>query len=727
LAQNKCGQLWWDFTNCRYFYYEQPIALDGSETSTDNLIYIRNNWGQLFPGSSIDIYEWTESTVPPDQYTGPGTPRSTTDSVQITTFNNATNIFVTLYYFWVLDPTDQPNLQNRTLPAIQVSSLLNSPNTQGYTYFAPIQQTSVNNSYLFYNIQDILIYQGNDIQIQYRTSERDDQKHTQWGLYREGDTGSDIPVSYWNKFIDSICGYTQVLPVTDQYSNGIIIADWNPWNTTPWDVSPWNNATSDTIPVYGKVFPVPDPSLSDAEKYGVAYRPRQSMFRNIYTARQIFYQAANALLINIPIRDLNPGWNDNILTDNYWTYVNWYATGYANAQPQVQYTTLTDANTALTAGSIPLNTIVLVIQGTAEPIIADERYALYVVATSSSDSLYLELIGYELSAIQILPTIYTDKYIYNLSVELRELLNAMYSEIFTETYAVDTNLLFFSMLNYVLSEQKNPNWVFKTSYIYIEEANIPLAQSNFYIPNEIDNIIGYIESVKPYHTQIRDYLQSYSKLDVAQGTALDFPQLDISLQFGPGGADEFPAQWNSTNGYEGYEWDTNGWNSGMPTWSGLYGNTLDAQTFVQNLQTFISDETVYQISLTDYDPSKKGASQLYPYTFSLLGTMPFVVPTNIVAIQIVDVILFYGKDYYVGVNTDDTYTVYFYSNPMNVVINPGGIPPVAYVLFDSGSFSRIGFNPYRNEIVSGCSRDNLVINVDTEFVVNQIGRWNVYD
>jgi len=716
------GQLWWDFTNCRYFYYEQPIALDGSETSTDNLVYIRNNWGQLFPGSSIDIYEWVESTVTPDQYTGPGTPRSTSDAVQITTFNSATNIFVTLYYFWVLNTTNQPNLQNRTLPAIQVSNLLTNPNTQGYTYFAPIQQTSINNSYLFYNVQDILIYQGNNVQVQYRTSQRDDQKHTQWGLYRENDVNSLIPVGYWNKFVDSICGYTDVLPVSDNYSNGIIIGNFNPWDTAPWDISPWDDATSSTIPVYGKIFPVPDPSLSDAEKYGVQYRPRQGMFRNIYAARKIFYQAVNALLLNIPIRDTNPGWNDNILTDNYWTYVNWYAPGYANVKPQVQYQTLAEANAALLAGDLTLNEIVIVIQGTSEPVVADQRYALYVVANSSANSLYLELIGYELSAIQILPTIYTDKFIYELSTELRQILYALYTEVFVESNLVDTNLLFFSMLNYVLSEQKNPNWVFKTSYIYIKENDIPLTQTKFYVPDEITNIIGYINDVKPYHTQIRDYLESYTNLDLAQGTAIDTLNQQITLSFGPGGGDEWPAEWDTElDTSEGHLWDTNGWDSGMPTWVGLYGNVLDAETFVTTIQQYVSDETIYQISLTTYDPSKKGASQLYPYTFSLLGTMPFVVPTNIIAIQIVDIILLYGKDYYVELNTDDTYTVYFYSDPMNTVINPSQIPPVAYVLFDSGSFATLGFNPYRNEIVSGSSRDNLVINVDTEFVVNQIG------
>ena len=30
--------------------------------------YKKNYWGRLIPGGSIDVYEWTKSTVPPDEY-----------------------------------------------------------------------------------------------------------------------------------------------------------------------------------------------------------------------------------------------------------------------------------------------------------------------------------------------------------------------------------------------------------------------------------------------------------------------------------------------------------------------------------------------------------------------------------------------------------------------------------------------------------------------------------
>ncbi len=673
------GKLWWDFSTCRYFYYEQPVAT--TETENDNLIYVRDNWGQLFPGSTVSIYEWTESTVPPAQYTGPGTPRSIDDMVQITSFNSFTNIIESRYYFWVQSVTTQPNLQNRTMPAVEVARMLANPKSQGYAFFAPIQQTDFNNSYMFFNVTDTLMYKGNNVQIQYKTSDRDDQEHAQWGMYREGDNSSLVPTSYWNKFVDSICAYTDVLPITGQYSDSILIGD----------------------PPNGKILPVPDPSLSIAEQYGVKIRPRQSMFVGLYDARKIFYQAANSLLINIPIRDINPDWNDNVTTTTYWKYVNWYEVGFENAMPQIQYTTLTDANNALLAGDLELGEVVKVIQGTDEPLIVNKRYALYsVTAVADSSTTYLKLISYELSAIQILPTIYTARNVYQLSTELRELLNAMYANIFVDTYVVDTNLLFFAMLNFVLSEQSHPDWVFKSSYIYIKEENIQLTQTSLFVPNRASNIIGYINDVKPYHTQIRNFVTNYSLFDLAEGTAADTLQHNISIKFGP-------------SAYTGVPYNP--------------GNLFDAEFFASLTEAGVADAELFPDVVTvvaSEDNSKIGYSDLYPYTFSLADYGVDYDITNIMALAIDGSPLIYGQDYYVEYNTiSNNYTAYLFDYPGVLAVI------TVYVLIDSGSFTSTSVDPYRNETALGISIDNFVINVDTLLPTNTDGTvftlWDMID
>ena len=486
------GQLWWDLAQTRYVYYEQPIAF--GETEVDNLVYRRNHWGQIFPGSTVAIYEWIESDVPPSQYKGTGIPRDLTSYVQLVTSNRFTNVTEIKYYFWALGTTNKPNLENRTLAAVDVSRLLQSPKSQQYSFFAPVQQTNTNNSYMFYNVQEILAYQGNNVQIQYRIGERDDQKHTQWAFFREGDTSSLVTDQFWNKMVDSICAYTQPLPISDAYNNGI-------------QISPTT-----------EIFPVPDLTLSSGEKYGIQYRPRQGMFANITNARKVFVQAANSLLQYIPIRDNNPDWNIDVPTSIYWKYTNWFEPGYETATPDFAYQTLAEANAALLTGNTSVGKIVKVLQGTP-----DGRYIYYVVQQINPNipTLSYNEVVIENSAIKLLDTVYTVNNVYGLSTELRQLLNAFRTQVMVDNYLVDQNELFFAMMNYVVSEQRNPNWLFKSSYIYIKENNQPLQQNALYIPNQIQSVIDYIMDAKPYHTQIRDYTSTHKTTDVAVGTAND--------------------------------------------------------------------------------------------------------------------------------------------------------------------------------------------------------------
>lgn len=690
------GKLWWDLSEVRYVYYEQPAALDNSETATDNLLYRRDRWGQIFPGSTIDIYEWTESDVPPDEYTGTGTPRSLTDYVQIAISNRFTNTTEVKYYFWVLNPTDKPSVENRTMAALAVSRLLSSPRSQAYSFFAPIQQTSINNSYMLYNVQDTLSYQGNNVQIQYRLTERNDQKHTQWTFIREGDKNSLIPAQYWDKMVDSICGYTKMLPVSNEWDNSITIM------------------SDDAVPVpVGEILEVPDPGLSAAEKYGIAYRPRQGMFVNVFNARKIFVQSANSLLVHIPIRDDNPNWDDGVATDTYWKYVTWYQDGYENAVPTTVFQTLDDAYASLTAGLLSTGAIVEVIDGTA-----DGRFVLYAVTQDSSSSVQsFDKIAIENSAIQLLDTVYTVKNVYGLSVELRELLNAFRTEIFTKNYLTDQNELYFSMLNYVLSEQKNIDWAFKSSYIYVKENNIPLTQNKLFEPNHITDVINYITDSKPYHTQIRDYTSVHTTGDLAYGTASAWMYSNTKLKFGPdpeGSCNPLSIGMPfGDNPFGTYSW-------GEYTNTSCYKNykyILDAKTIADNVEQYIQDNIVCTVEMQPASPIPGQYQPLYPYTFNfndlnLNNPQLIITPQEVISVKAGNKIYIYGKDYYVDYNEATLdYTAYFFENPTSSTLT-------AMVLWNGGQLMTVDYNSYRSEYAYGIPEQNFVVNVDTKLPVN---------
>jgi len=743
-GEQQVGRLWWDLSQVKYVYYEQPIAQDGSETENDNLVYRRNRWGQIFPGSAIAIYEWVKSPVPPEQYTGTGIPRDITTYVELVTSNRFTNITETNYYFWVLNTTDQPNIENRTMAALDVSLMLQSPRSRGFAFFCPIQQTTTNNSYMFYNVQEILAYQGNNVQIQYRVSLRDDQKHAQWAFFREGDTKSVVTPQYWDKMTDSLCGYTQLLPVTDKFSNSIVIANNLPWDIFGWDISKYDQATLTSVPEYGQILPVPDPLLSNAEKYGILYRPRQSMFVKLQAARKVFVQAANSLLKYIPVRDTIPAWNSSFQTNSegiYWQYTNWYEKGYENVTPSVIYASKAEVDIALLAGLLQLGDIV---ENKNNASITNPggngRYILYAVIKDPVDTtkLSLETVGLQNSAIELMSTVYTATDEYNLSTTLRELLNSFRNEIMTNTYFIDQNELFFSMLNYVLSEQKNPNWLFKSSYIYIKETNLKLSQDQLYVPDQITNIIDYIKDSKPYHTQIRDYTSVYTHLDTTLGTVEEFVKANFILQFGgkyssgqyvntPQNTLTPTVGWDIDydKDYDEFLWDASSLADIVPQFVSVNNTVAD----------FIPDPnddwpTVNTISLAGtYNPSKNnGMSHLYPSTFTLSNSnlylnspQTFISPANIVSVQNNGIALSNGEDFYVEVDntslTNTTYTIYFYNDPGSTQ-SPPFKDLVALLLWDGGQLTILQGNIPRSEIAMGFPTTNLVINVDTKLPVN---------
>jgi hypothetical protein len=686
------GQLWWDISTSKFVYYEQPKALDNSETDTDNLVYRRDHWAMIAPGSSVDVYEWTESLNPPADYTGTGTPRDTTSFVQIVTANVLTGITEIKYYFWVLNKTDKPNLPNRTLTALDVSLLLQTPKSQGFSFFCPVQQTSTNNSYMFYNVQELLTYKGNNIQIQYRVAQRNDQEHTQWSFFREGDSTSLVTDQYWNKMVDSLCGYTKDLTISSEFGNGIIIDKNFPWNTT---IS--NDPTQ-----YTEILPVPDPMLSDGEKYGISFRPRQGMFIDVYAARKNFVYSANSLLQYIPIRDTNINWNTGISTDIYWKYVNWYKAGYENATPSIIYQQLSEAISALNAGLLQVGQIVEVINGTP-----DGRYILYVVTQPDPNVsiLSLDQVGIENSAIQLLDTVYSSINKYSLSVELRQLLDAFRTTVMIDDYIVDQNELFFSMMNYVLSEQKNVDWMFKSSYIFIKENNLPLTKDTLFIPDQISNIVDFITDSKPYHTNVRDYTSTYTNTDMVSGTSSDNVKITSTVAFGPDFADASVTTQQVLLDAGQITDAVTQYVSGNPTPADFNPGTGNPWP------------NVYTIELTNYDPSKKGYSELYPYTFSfdslnINNPQTFITPNNIVAVQIGTTILNYGVDYFVEYNNDSTYTIYFFDDP-----SVSGTP-VALVWWDAGQLLIMNNYEPRGELANGFAEDDFVIGVDTRLPIN---------
>ena len=676
---DQVGEIWWDLSTSAYIYYEQ-----------DTDAYRRDNWGTLFNGSSVDIYEWTRSTGLPSAYTGDGTVRNTTDYTTLQEWDPILEEVRTTFYFWVKDRTEIPGVKNRTIAAFEVANIIANPAANLYQWFSPVSQTG----FMFSGVDGVFTDSDNVFQINYRRQDDERPTHVEWELGRENDPSYIINDLHWDKMVDSLTGYTDELDIgaaaflditasflTDATSvitaapdiivtnviatfltdvtgitalsdvittvavHGLTTADSIVYSTrfpgiediglemvdgrtyfvnvlsdttlslhnSPTDATgnidrvALNTSGAEThaltsavhgfedqtaivysaeggtpVPVlvdgreyYAEVITtttlalhptreqattaapgsrvdvfaagspethtlrqqvlalhnfnnaiptaadntrgyllVPDPDISEPNQLGIKIRPLQSMFLDILAARRIFVDKVNDLVEEIILRDENPTWNAGLTTNDLWVYVDWFAEGH-DATTTIPIRQVTDTSD-LDPLPNPLDGDIVKVTGT--------RFSLYEY---DIDTDRYTLVGREASRLQLKSSIYTDSPSLATALELRELIEALRTEVFIDERAIDNNLLFFALLNYVFSEQDDIDWVFKTTYIFIDETGQVLTQNRVFQDDPFDSALDYINEAKPYQTKIRDFrVTRATERDDVNGTA--------SETFGPG-------------------------------------------------------------------------------------------------------------------------------------------------------------------------------------------------
>jgi hypothetical protein len=548
-AAPQVGTIWWNLDTVRYINYEQ-----------DALMYRMIKWGQRFPGSTIDIYQWVESSVLPSQYAGLGIPMHTDDSAYSTGgyVDPASGVVVVKYYFWVKDvATVAPNKRNSL---ISLTSIVENPTRQG----VPVATILRDDSVAFYNVNNLLVGQNSVVQLGSQAINQNldaNVIHSEYTLVEENNPNSHLPDNILNKLIDSLAG-------VDRVGN-----------------------------------PVPDPNLPPSQAYGISIRPRQSMIMNQSLALKNYVSIVNALLQAYPIVEnkaltvlhsnetapnpdsgvysqtvntydeltyintaaLPVGYSvlvnedatnngkwaiytftgtkfvlasrvgapyvQSYLTPLYWSYTDWYASNY-------NPTTTTNITVAdkLEFGKLTLtpNTYIKINNN------GSGNFVVYYI----DSNLKQNLVGIQRGTIQIntgtIPPL-----------ELRQILIALQTQIFIDDLAKEYNNIFFSMIKYILTEQKNLDWVFKTSFISAAQAIRALEQFPSYIPDNQNFYLSYIEEVKPYRTQVREFVVDYIGNDTYASDITDFdlvPRWDANLSVyrSPNGSQSYDSAIQST-------------------------------------------------------------------------------------------------------------------------------------------------------------------------------------
>jgi len=604
-SNEQTGQVWWDLSTVRYIDYEQG-----------SIEYRANNWGQTFPGSSIDVYEWVESLYPPNQYIangGNGEPKYPNNEAYVTvTYVDPTSNFTSVkYYFWVKDKNIVTDFSKQQLPISAVASYIRDPKSSGVKFYAALRDDSV----AIFNMVNETVGDETIFHLDYATLLNSNIIHNEYALVSEkGSKSKEIPSSIYNKLVDSISG-------VDLFGN-----------------------------------PVPDPTLAVQNRYGTAFRPRQSLIVNRDQAAKNIFDYINSILkknliaqnFNIsglssgePIPSANSGeynlavenleslsfvnillepigykvlvkndssvdnlwtiyikdrevvnwtantffkkgtylfylqraWlvdqdftsglefnSENLTTyrpqnvwnlirvqsynlTEYWQYIDWYADNFDNTV-QPTYTINNSAEISkLTMRSGDLVKILdngrgnwFIIQVFPNQV---NTVAIQNGTIQFTENLW-ELAKYNMGFGQ--DDFDTGRFDQNPSIETREIFNIIKNNIFIDQLDNNFVKLFFVIINYILTEQKYVDYVFKTSFVTVLQKILGLVQPQIYNRENQNFYEQYISEVKPYRTSIREYIVDYEGYDNWNGYVADFdvpPYYDPVLRLSRSPSGEF--------------------------------------------------------------------------------------------------------------------------------------------------------------------------------------------
>ena len=451
-GQNNIGKVWWDTSTLRYMWYEQGSDIERWK-----------NWGRTFPGSTVTVCEWVESRALPQNWTGDGTPRWLDRYVTERRYDEVNEKYENFYYYWVqnrskLDPRLVEQL-GRNYDVETLAKFIANPSGYGLNLVSFVSE----NSFILNNIGQILPEDSGVIQINLsRNLNADGIKHTAWKLMREGDNNSIVPEHLSEKLIDSLCG---------------------------------ENAVGEFVP---------DRRLSNVERYGISFRPRQTMFDDMWEARRVMTYVLNEILADIKLNSIYPNWDTNLEPSNVFESATWYEVRYIDQS--------TNTKVRYDSSYKPIYNVSSISELEANLNVPDGT--VLQVKGSTGDRAQLWIFDYESQSYKLIAieneTIKIKTSVYNSSsfpgaepADLRSLLEALRDNVFNNTQY--WNVLFFALMKHAYMEQGELSWAFKTSYVYVEKDEEDLIEFVGFKPENFEKVIEYMNEAKPFTAKIREY------------------------------------------------------------------------------------------------------------------------------------------------------------------------------------------------------------------------------
>ena len=551
-GEEHVGEVWWDMSRVKWLWYEQY-----------SLEYKTKNWGKIFPGSSIDVYEWIESTLLPSEWnlradTDSGLaqrvsgkvlyPNNTVFTVK-QKYNTTSDSFVNYYYFWVrnsvfLPPKDKSVTERKNTTAY-VANLIENPLGSGIKYYA----ITGTNSLITFNVKNSLTNNNTVLNVNYKNNDNDDTAHSVWKLIREGDKDDRPNTLLEKKWWDSLVGKDSsgnevpdiTLPINERYGNNV--RPRQSWYVNRFaalkEIVDYSNSVLKTKELSNNISYTnlnsadPEPTAASGE-----WDRRVESYADLtYIDTRDISGTINALVASDEENSKGSwaiyNWNltewvrikvQTYKTSTYYNLADWYAEGYdtntvIDKQVNYQYET---ATLDLKNGEIVK---VLRADTGGWKLFEQTTEGLINVATQNgtiqlSKSLYdytINNTGFDAD-----DTFDANFFDQEPTIETRNILKALRDDIFVGDLAVEYNNIFFIGLRKVLEEQLYVDWLNKSSFINVTNSLRPLDQRKTYRVGNENFVEDYINEVKPFHTKIREYKLGYTNTETQDGINTDF-------------------------------------------------------------------------------------------------------------------------------------------------------------------------------------------------------------
>jgi len=494
------GTRWWDLSKARYYDYDQG----------PDLAYKTSQWGALYPGAEIIVWEWIKSNVAPDDYAdavteskeifgtvATGEAYSIYDSVAKETlyyyttekeYNSGTGAYNDVYYYWVKNKTTTSD--ERTLSATDVANIIKSPSVNGVSWFAVAGENEIIVDNINYYVED------NNTVLQVNKAGNKYNSHNEWTVIAKD---SDlIPEYYINGMKRNFAG-VDINDVTLPYS-----------------------------------------SLHRFNRYGDDLSIGQTWFNNLPEARRNAIVTLNTQLKNINLNDEFEGTWDRTLIANDFPKLLWKWIDYTLKSYTGTYNHTITIKKYSELDSIDKNLHSVAKLKVFDEVDAVDRSEIY--AYNSLDKVW-ELVlkknntikfdeglmsavgGWDVNVWDSTPWDFA-----NIADYWETLIDALNNDIFVDYNKHEMNKFFFSVVHYILSSFEQTTWIRKTTYVKLEFTDPIQTKIKKYSKNKINNIIGYVQEVKPFHTKSSTVLTRHTNTETVGLTVTETPQTVITIK-----------------------------------------------------------------------------------------------------------------------------------------------------------------------------------------------------